>query len=159
MRNYLAKNLRKGYWLHAAMWGDRFPMHKSIKVVDFGLAEQALVNAAAGLYLNDENVYIYGVAGFIIHQMEQMKYSLRQMTKVYPNKKGRVIIFNAGKVGYEVFTAPHRLVDDKQLMEHYKIKVFNPNTIEELKNALKEIEDNDIKLSYVRLGKDFNGTN
>lgn len=155
MRKYLSKNLKNGYWLHADMWGDRFPMHKSIKVIDFGLAEQTLVNAAAGLYLNNENVYIYGVAGFIIHQMEQIRYSLQQVIQDNLTKKGRVIIFNAGKIGYEDFTKPHKLDKDTQLMEFYKIKVFNPHTIIDLEEALLNIEEDNIKISYIRLGKDF----
>lgn len=156
MRKYLAKNLRKGWFLHADMWGDRFPMHKSVKVRDFGLAEQTLVNAAAGLYLSGETVYIYGVAGFIIHQMEQIKYSILTSIKNKPLSKGKIIIFNAGKIGYEDFTEPHRLTDDIQLMERiYKIKVYNPNTIKDLEFALKEIDDFNVKISYIRLGKDF----
>lgn len=155
MRTYLSKKLRNGYWLHADLWGDRFPMHKSIKVIDFGLAEQTMVNAAAGLYLNNQNVYMYGVAGYIIHQMEQMRYSLQQIIQDNPTKKGKVIIFNAGKVGYDNFTKPHRLDRDTQLMEYYKIRIFNPNTIEDLEKALEEINSKDIKLSYIRLGKDF----
>lgn len=156
MRKYLSKNLRKGYFLHADMWGDRFPMHKSIKVIDFGLAEQTLVNAAAGLYLNDQTVYIYGVAGFIIHQMEQIKYSILTSIRNKPLSKGKIIIFNAGKVGYDDFTEPHRLVGDTQLMERiYKIKVYNPNTTIDLNLALKEIEEQNIKIAYIRLGKDF----
>lgn len=155
MRKYLSKNLKNGYWLHADMWGDRFPMRKSVKVIDFGLAEQTLVNAAAGLYLNNQNVYIYGVAGFIIHQMEQMRYSLQQIIQDNPTKKGRVIIFNAGKIGYEDFTKPHKLDKDTQLMEFYKIKVFNPHTINDLEEALHDIEKDNIKISYIRLGKDF----
>lgn len=155
MRKYLSKNLRNGYWLHADMWGDRFPMHKSVKVIDFGLAEQTLVNAAAGLYLNNQTVYIYGVAGFIIHQMEQIRYSLQQVIQDNLSKKGRVIIFNAGKIGYEDFTKPHKLDKDTQLMEFYKIKVFNPHTINDLEEALLNIEKDNIKISYIRLGKDF----
>ena len=161
MRKYLSKNLRKGWFLHADMWsnagpGDRFPMHKSIKVMDFGLAEQTLINAAAGLYINNQNVYIYGVAGFLIHQMEQIKYSLLYAIKNNPLNKGKVIIFNAGKVGYDDFTLPHKLDNDVQLMERiYKIKVYNPHTIEDLEQTLKEIEEQNIKISYIRLGKDF----
>ena len=155
MRKFLTEHLKNGYFLHADMWGSRFPMDQSIEVVDFGLAEQTLVNAAAGLYLNNQNVYIYGVAGFLIHQMEQIKYSLKYVTKKNPFNKGKVIIFNAGKIGYDNFTDPHKLVDDIPLMDHYGIKVFDPNTIDQLKEALKQIDDNNIKLSYIRLGKDF----
>lgn len=155
MRKYLSKNLRNGYWLHADMWGDRFKMHKSVKVIDFGLAEQTLVNAAAGLYLNNQTVYIYGVAGFIIHQMEQIRYSLQQVIQDNPSKKGKVIIFNAGKIGYEDFTKPHKLDKDTQLMEFYKIKIFNPHTINDLEETLHNIEEDNIKISYIRLGKDF----
>lgn len=156
MRKYLSNNLRKGWFLHADMWGDRFPMHKSVKVIDFGLAEQTLVNAAAGLYLNNQNVYIYGVAGFLIHQMEQIKFSILTSIKNKPLSKGKIIIFNAGKIGYDDFTEPHRLTDDIQLMERiYKIKVYNPYTIEDLEQALKEIEETNTKISYIRLGKDF----
>lgn len=157
MRKYLTNNLKDGYFLHADMWGDRFPFpeESNIEVIDFGLAEQTLVNAAAGMYLNGKNVYIYGVAGFIIHQMEQIKYSIQTIIKDNPHSKGRIIIFNAGKIGYDNFTEPHRLVDDINLMGHYNILYFDPNEIEDLDSALKIIENEDIKLSYVRLGRDF----
>lgn len=154
MRNFLSNTLKNGYFLHADMWGNRFQMDKSIKVIDFGLAEQTLINAAGGLYLNDENVYIYGVAGFLIHQMEQIKYTLNEIINLYPNKKGKIIIFNAGKIGYEDFKNPHKLVDDIDLMNHYGIKIYDPNTINELKEILEEINQKNLKISYIRLGKD-----
>lgn len=155
MRKYLSENLKNGLFLHADMWRLDFPPENNIKVIDFGLAEPTLINAAAGMYLNNQTVYIYGVAGFLIHRMEQIKYYL---TKVIQEnqREGKVIIFNAGKIGYEKFTTPHKLDNDiKLLKEIYNIEVFDPYTLEELNDTLKQIEDNDIKISYVRLGKDF----
>lgn len=157
MRKFLSNNLKDGYFLHADLWGDRFPFpeESNIEVIDFGLAETTLVNSAAGLYLSGKTVYIYGVAGYIIHQMEQIKYSIQTIIKDNPKSNGRIIIFNAGKVGYDNFTEPHRLVDDINLMRHYNIICFDPHEIEDLENALKIIKDEDIKLSYIRLGKDL----
>lgn len=156
MRKYLTQKLKDGYFLHADMWGTRFPFpeESNIKVIDFGLAETTLVNAAAGLYLNGENVYIYGVAGYIIHQMEQIKYTIQKSIKDIPTK-GKIIIFNAGKIGYDKMSEAHRLVDDCHLMRHYNILYFDPIEIEDLENALKIIDNENVKLSYIRLGKDF----
>lgn len=134
------------------MWGERFPMNKSVKVFDFDLAEQTAINAVAGMYLNKKTVYIYGVAGFMIHQMEQIKYSLLTTIKNYPGY-GKVIFVNAGKIGYDNLTEPHRLVDDINLMEHYNIQIFDPETIGDLEGALAKA--NTLDISYIRLGKDF----
>ena len=68
---------------------------------------------------------------------------------------GKIIFVNAGKVGYDIFTEPHRLVDDIDLMKHYDIRVYDPETIEDIEVNLNEIHKNDIKISYIRLGKDF----
>ena len=154
MRKFLTKYIKDAIFIHCDMWGDRFPMDKSVKVYDFDLAEQTAINAVAGMYLNGKTIYVYGVAGFMIHQMEQIKYSILTTIKNYP-KKGKIIFVNAGKVGYEKFTEPHRLVDDIELMEHYNILTFDPNTIEDLENALNFIKLNEIEISYIRLGKDF----
>ena len=154
MRKFLTEYIKNSIFVHCDMWGDRFPMDTSVKVLDFDLAEQTAINAVAGMYLNGKIIYVYGVAGFMIHQMEQIKYSILTTIKNYP-KKGKIIFINAGKVGYEKFTEPHKLVDDIELMEHYGIPIFDPNTIDELKIALEQIYIGNIEVSYIRLGKDF----
>jgi transketolase C-terminal domain/subunit len=154
MRKFLTKYIKDSIFVHCDMWGERFPMDDSVKVLDFDLAEQTAINAVTGMYLNGKTIYVYGVAGFMIHQMEQIKYSILTTVKNYPNN-GKIIFVNAGKVGYEKFTEPHKLIDDIELMYHYCIPVFDPNTLYELKNSLEKINNGDIEVSYIRLGRDF----
>ena len=154
MRKFLTNYIEDSIFIHCDMWGERFPMKDSVRVLDFDLAETTAINAVAGMYINGKTIYIYGVAGFMIHQMEQIKYSILTTLKNHQTP-GKIIFVNAGKVGYDIFTEPHRLVDDIDLMKHYDIRVYDPETIEDIEVNLNEIHKNDIKISYIRLGKDF----
>ena len=154
MRKFLTNYIEDSIFIHCDIWGERFTMKDSVRVLDFDLAEATAINAVAGMYINGKTIYVYGVAGFMIHQMEQIKYSILTTLKNHQTP-GKIIFVNAGKVGYDIFTEPHRLVDDIDLMKHYGIRVYDPETIEDIEANLNEIHKNDIKISYIRLGKDF----
>ena len=40
-------------------------------------------------------------------------------------------------------------------MKHYGIKTYDPESLEDIENNLNDIHTKDIKISYIRLGKDF----
>lgn len=133
--------------LHADMW--IFPTRAC--VVNTGLGESNLLNIAGGLAKTGKNVYIYGVAGFIIHRYEQLKFSCNK----FGGKYGKIIICNAGKYGYESFGAGHVLDDDIGLMKLLDVCYYTPSDIVEFINILNTIKRKDNGLYYIQLGRDY----
>lgn len=156
MRLELSLQLNENdFLLHADMWNKkRFP--SKAKVINCGLGESNLLNVAAGLASENNTVFIYGVCGFIIHRYEQLKFSCRD----FGATKGKIIICNAGKYGYEKFGPGHYLDDDKEIMETLKIPFFDPETIEDFQNIINNIrkekngKNGKNGIWYIRLGKD-----
>jgi len=151
MRKYIAKQLTEDeYLLHADMFNTKnFPTKAT--VINTGLGESNLLNIAGGIASQGKNVYIYGVAGFIIHRLEQLKFSCKH----FGAKHGKIIIFNAGKVGYEGLGIGHKMDDDIDIMRMYDIPYFQPKILNNLKIVLKDIETENNGLFYIQLGKDF----
>jgi transketolase len=151
MRLQLSKEIKKDeYLLHADMWNiDRFPIEGIC--INIGLGESNLLNIAGGIASQGKNVYIYGVCGFIIHRLEQLKFSCKHFGANY----GKIIIFNAGKVGYEGLGIGHKMDDDIDIMRMYDIPYFQPKILNNLKIVLKDIETENNGLFYIQLGKDF----
>jgi len=152
MRKIIVNYLKEtDYLLHADMFNTKkFPT--KAKVINCGLGESNLLNIAGGLASQRKTVYIYGVAGFIIHRFEQLKFSC----KLFGSEYGKIIIFNAGKIGYEGQGAGHLLNDDIQIMEILNIEYFQPETKEDIYNILEYLNNKKIGLYYIQLGKDFN---
>jgi transketolase len=150
MRMTFADSLKDtDYLLHADMWNtERFP--SKAKIINCNLGESNLVNVAAGIASEGNTVYIYGVAEFIIHRYEQLKFSAREFGSHY----GKIVIVNAGKYGYEKFGAGHLLDDDLDIMKALKISFYDPETLYEFKNNLAEINSYPNGIFYIRLGKD-----
>ena len=151
MRSHLGKYLTKNdYILHADMWNiEKFPTRA--KVINCGLGESNLLNIAGGLARNGNNVYIYGVAGFIIHRFEQLKFSCAKFGAQY----GKIVICNAGKVGYDKLGDGHKLDDDIDLMNILNVNIFQPTSLEEFNIVLDTISDYDTGMFYIQLGKDY----
>ena len=116
--------------------------------------------------IDDEDTDVYGLISAAKNYLDNAAYRLGlsatpqrhlddEGTASILSYLGKIIFVNAGKVGYDIFTEPHRLVDDIDLMKHYDIRVYDPETIEDIEVNLNEIHKNDIKISYIRLGKDF----
>jgi len=150
MRKTLAKFIRPtDYFLHADMFNiKKFPT--KAKVINTGLGESNLLNIAGGLASEGNTVYVYGVAGFIIHRYEQLKFSCRD----FGSKYGKIIICNAGKYGYENLGNGHKLDDDLDIMEILNIPYFIPNNKAEFKDILLELEQVKNGIYYIQLGKD-----
>ena len=152
MRKTLANILSKSdYLLHADMWNNkRFPT--KAKVIDCSLGESNLLNIAGGLASQGKTVFIYGVAGFIIHRLEQLKFSC----KYFGSYTGKIIICNAGKYGYEKFGIGHSLDDDYQIMKMLDIPFYDPTDLIEFNQILNQIQERKNGIFYIRLGKDDN---
>jgi len=155
MRLHIANNIKKGeYLLHSDMFNtNRFPVKGT--VINSGLGESNLLNIAAGLASQNNTVWIYGVCGFIIHRYEQMKFSIRD----FGSKKGKIIIFNAGKIGYSGLGAGHVLDDDYNIMKCLDILYYAPKDLDELKAVLKLIDSKDTGVFYIQLGEDYDRNN
>jgi len=137
------------YFLHADMFNVKKFSTKA-KVYNTGLGESNLLNIAGGLASEGNNVYIYSVAGFIIHRYEQLKFSCRD----FGSKHGKIIICNAGKYGYENFGNGHKLDDDLDIMDVLNIPYFIPENKDEFKEILLKLEQENTGIWYIQLGKD-----
>lgn len=138
------------YFVHADMFNvSRFPLKS--QVIDVGLCESNLLNIVAGISSQGKTVYVYGVAGFIIHHLQQLKLNV----KCFGSKYGKIIICNAGKIGYESMGIGHKLDDDQQIMDMYDIEFYSPHSIVEFKQILDNIQDRDKGLYYIQLGRDY----
>ncbi len=151
MRLHFANKLNpKDYLLHADMFNvNKFPT--SANVINIGLGESNLLNIAGGISSQNNTVYIYGVAGFIIHRLEQLKFSCRDFGAV----KGKIIILNAGKIGYSKLGSGHSILDDEPIMKMLNIAFYAPLTLEEFDNILNDLEKKENGIYYIQLGKDY----
>lgn len=151
MRSHLSKFIDKNdYFLHADMWNiKRFPLISN--VINTGLGESNLLNIAGGLASQGNTVYIYGVAGFIIHRLEQLKFSCRDFGAI----NGKIIICNAGKIGYEKLGEGHSIDDDEPICNMLNISFYTPCDIDELEDILIDIELRHNGIFYIQLGKDY----
>jgi len=118
------------------------------KVIDCEMGESNLLNIAGGLASTGKTVFIYGVCGFIIHRYEQLKFSCKYFGS-------KIIICNAGKIGYKNLGIGHILDDDKELMSILNIPFYDPETKEELINIINFIREQDKGIWYIRLGRDY----
>jgi len=150
MRLQLSKYIKDDeYFLHADMWNvNRFPING--KVINCGLGESNLLNIAGGLSSQGKIVYVYGVCGFIIHKLEQLKFSCSKFGANY----GKIIICNAGKYGYNNLGIGHILDDDESIMNMLGIPYLEPETHLDLKTFLDVIEIKEQGIWYIKLGKD-----
>jgi len=137
------------YLLHADMYNnEKFPT--KAKVINIGLGESNLLNIAGGIASQGCTVYIYGVAGFIIHRYEQLKFSCKH----FGAKKGKIVICNAGKYGYESLGIGHLLNDDIAIMKALDICTSQPANVSEFSTTLKSIDQIQTGIFYVQLGRD-----
>lgn len=125
---------------------DMFP-HKGPNVTDLGLCESNAVNVASGMSLFSP-VFLYGVAGFILHRFEQLKLSAKSA--------GQILIFNAGGSNfpcYKDFGLGHTCYEDIELARILKIPVFNVN-YNDFDEQICSILLNAKGLSLIQLGQD-----
>lgn len=149
MRRRISEYLKENdYLLHADMFNIlTFPT--KAKVINCALGESNMLNVAGGLCSQGEIVYVYGVAGFIMHRIEQLKYSCIPFAD-----SGKIIIFNAGKIGYDKLGDGHKIDNNEDICQMLGIEFFAPKDLKELNNTLKYLETHN-GVYYIELGKDF----
>lgn len=150
MRRTLANTITQhDFLLHADMFNvNTFPT--KARVINAGLGETNLLNIAGGIAKTGNTVYVYGVAGFVIHRYEQLKFSCRN----FGSQVGKIIICNAGKCGYEKFGPGHALDDDIGIMNLLNIQWFAPDSLTDFAEALSYIQSQPNGIFYIQLGKD-----
>lgn len=132
----------------------RFPLAKAAgKLIDVGLSESLLVNIASGLSLAGKNVFIYGVAGFVLHRaLEQLKMNFDQRTSC-GGRSMRLHFLNAGAgFLYNQCGLGHYLIDDIPTVTTAlpRFKCLLPCDAKTLLDDLQSSE----QLTYIRLCPD-----
>lgn len=99
---------------------DMFP-YKGENIIDLGLGESNAINVAYGISML-EPVFIYGVCGFLLHRLEQLKLNLRFSSQP-------VLFFNAGGSNhpcYKEFGEGHTCNEDLEIAKILKVPVYTP---------------------------------
>ena len=134
------------YLLHCDMWP--YDTHNTINC---GIQEPNMVNIAAGLASQGKKVFIYGVAGFVLHKAyEQIKLNVHG----FADKAGSIIFVNAGANGcYSFAGRGHCIDDDSVLCGCLGLSFFDPTSRSEFLKTIKE-QLKSPGASFVRLGND-----
>ena len=150
MRRLVAQHIKKGdFLIHCDMFDiTKFPTEAT--VINCGLGESNAMNIAGGIASTGKTVWVYGVAGFLIHRLEQLKFSCLH----FGAKTGKIIIVNAGRVGYGNLGIGHKLDDDISIMDMYNILSYKPYYLNDLQNIINNIEKEENGVFYIQLGKD-----
>ena len=140
-RNELKDKIR---FLHNDLWS--FDSKDLDFVSDLKNAENAIWGWAYGIWKQGLFPVIYGVSFFEIGRLEQLR-------KFFGFNKAPILIFNAGRVGYNVYGWEHsfKFNDDKKILKALNFKVYNSENIEIQKIFEKLFQKKNI---YIRLGKD-----
>lgn len=151
MRRLVAQYIKKeDFLIHCDMFDiEKFPTEAN--VINCGLGESNAMNVAGGIASTGKTVWVYGVAGFLIHRIEQLKFSCLH----FGAKNGKIIIVNAGRVGYGNLGIGHKLDDDISIMDMYNILSYKPYYLNDLQNIINNIEKEENGVFYIQLGKDF----
>lgn len=151
MRKLLTQYIKHNdYFIHADMWNtERFPILG--KVINTGLGESNALNIAGGIARNSNTVFVYGVAGFIIHRLEQLKLSCKH----FGAQVGKIIILNAGKIGYDSFGIGHSIEDDEDIMKMLDIEFYAPTDLKNLEDIMSRILKQSNGIYYIQLGRDY----
>lgn len=147
LNQYLIKNKDKLKneirFLHNDLWS--FDSKDLDFVFDLKNCENIIWGIAKGIHNKGYLPVIYGVSFFEIGRLEQLR-------KFFGHNKAPVLIFNAGRVGYDYgWEHSFKKNDDVAIMKTLGFKVFNSEDIS-VKKVFKLLKRN--KNVYIRLGKD-----
>lgn len=114
---------------------DMFP-YEGEYIINYNLAEDLILNASVG-FAEKSNVFIYGVCGFLLHRIENIKLNLNSKLK------NACVLFNAGGSNNPYckdWGLGHQFFEDLKLfklynIENYTLKNQNFNTL--MKKVLK----------------------
>ena len=156
MRSDFAKVLNEfDYLIHPDCWNkERFP--SKARVISVGMREQLAINLAYGKAYAIEGVktkesypglvFLYGTCQFLINNISQLKHSY---------KGGKVVIVNAGRVGYENIGPAHNTDWDEVICGIAGIKYFTVNEANDnFIDIIKIIKNSPNGVYYISLGSD-----
>ena len=126
---------------------DKFRAYLSDQFYNIGIAEQNLINVAAGLTLGGKNVFCFAIASFIIYRCyEQIKVNL--CDNLIP-----VTLIGMGPgLSYKADGPTHHAIYDITLLGVLPITILTPHNEGEARSAAQMGYDNSIP-TYIRLGK------
>jgi transketolase C-terminal domain/subunit len=149
LNNYLNNNAKilqnKIRFLHNDLWS--FDSKDQSFCVDLKNCENMIWGFAYGIYKQGLLPVVYGVSFFEIGRLEQLR-------KFFGYNKAKILIFNAGAVGYDIYGWEHAFKneDDIKIMQTLGFDIIKSEftTIERIFN----IYFNSKRNIYVRLGSD-----
>ena len=137
----LSKKIR---FFHNDLWS--FDSKDLDFVVDLKNCENAIWGWAYGVWTQGYFPVVYGVSFFEIGRLEQLR-------KFFGFNKAPILIFNAGRFGYDIYGWEHAFNkgDDKKIMKALKFEVYKSEKITVEQAFEKLFQKRNI---YIRLGKD-----
>jgi len=141
------------YLLHGDLWHYTWLSNKRpANVIDLGMQEPNIVNFATGLAYKGKTVFVYGVAGMILHRgYEQIKLGV----KGWAENRGNIIFVNSGHNGCYVGNGRgHQIDDDERLCEALNIPLHTPSTQTEFLHAVKKQLRLNCGVRFIRFGFD-----
>jgi transketolase C-terminal domain/subunit len=141
------------YLVHGDMWHfTEFQTKRPGNVINCGIQEPTVTNISAGLAWCGKTVFIYGVAGMIIHRAyEQLKLNV----KGWGEKNGTIIIVNAGHNNcYLEAGRGHLIDDDDKLCHALNIPLHEPVDRYSFLNLIKQCMSTGPGVNFIRLGHD-----
>lgn len=150
---------RKDVLLHPDCWNSaRFPTEA--RVFNLGIRENLSLNFAFGLAnaqtkLDPETkekvgtIYIYGTCQFLLAQLFSTRYSYHG---------GKVVLINAGRIGYEGLGQAHNVDYDMAQCQLNLVQYHRAESNEEFIEIIEKIKKEDAGIFYVSLGADSPGT-
>jgi transketolase C-terminal domain/subunit len=152
--SYLSKlNDPDIYFLHGDMWHFFDLLQKKPEnVLNCGIQEPNIVNIASGLAYCGKTVFVYGVAGMIIHRAyEQIKLNV----KGWAETNGKIIFLNSGHNNcYKMVGRGHLIDDDDKLCNALKMPLYTPETKGKLLKRVSSILRGENGCFFIRFGHD-----
>ena len=128
-------------------WGLReFKEEMPERFFNVGIAEQNMINVAAGLSLSGKNVFVFAIATFLVYR------SFEQIKGVCDNKLGITMIGAGPGLTYKTDGPSHHCVFDIPLMSTLPVTILTPRNEFEARGAAK-LGYKSTMPTYVRLGR------
>jgi transketolase len=119
---------------------DKFPD----RFINCGNAEANMIGVATGMALKGKVVFVYSITPFIVfHAFEQVR--------MMSHMNAHVILLGSGvEHDYHNDGISHYADGDKEVMETLPIQIYSPTSIEEGKNAVINVYNNN-ESAYIRI--------
>lgn len=115
---------------------------------NFGIAEQSMMSAAAGMAMNGLRPFVYSIGNFpTLRCLEQIRNDV-----VYMNAPVCIVALGAG-FAYGAGGYSHHLVEDISAMRSFEgLDIYSPHDQDDTKSCVQMIVENP-KPTYLRLGR------